>query len=116
MNEEDAHDKAQIQSWMKETAQLLAKIQTLNASRREVLPPAASYHSLYENNEEVDTSATFGLSEATGWQYRVAPPRPGNPSLPPLPPPPVRTSSLRLKGVAKTLANQKKKSGEPDRK
>ena len=109
MKEEDARDKAQIQTWMNETAQLLAKIQTLNASRREVLPPAASYHSLYEN-EDGDSSLTFGLSEATGWHYKSPPPRPGNPSLPPLPPPPVRTSSLRLKGVAKTLANQKKAS------
>ena len=108
-----ANDDQQLQSWMTETAQLLAKIQALNA-RREVLPPAASHDSLYENTEG-DASLTFGLSEATGWQYRAAPPRPGNPSLPPLPPPPVRTSSLRLKGVAKTLANQKKKSGEPNK-
>ena len=100
----------QLQSWMTETAQLLAKIQALNA-RREVLPPAASHDSLYENPAGDDASLTFGLSEATGWHYKGAPPRPGNPLLPPLPPPPVRTSSLRLKGVAKTLAiaNQKKK-------
>ena len=102
-----ANDDQQLQSWMTETAQLLAKIQALNA-RREVLPPAASHDSLYENTEG-DASLTFGLSEATGWHYKSPPPRPGNPSLPPLPPPPVRTSSLRLKGVDKTLANQKKK-------
>ena len=103
-----AKDDEQLQSWMTETAQLLAKIQALNA-RREVLPPAASHDSLYENTAGDDASLTFGLSEATGWHYKAAPPRPGNPLLPPLPPPPVRTSSLRLKGVAKTLANQKKK-------
>ena len=103
-----AKDDEQLQSWMTETAQLLAKIQALSASRKEVLPQAASHDSLYENPAG-DASLTFGLSEATGWHYKGAPPRSGNPLLPPLPPPPVRTSSLRLKGVAKTLANQKKK-------
>ena len=105
-----ANDDQQLQSWMNQTAQLLAKIQALSASRKEVLPQAASHDSLYENPAG-DASLTFGLSEATGWHYKGAPPRSGNPLLPPLPPPPVRTSSLRLKGVAKTLAiaNQKKK-------
>ena len=124
-----AKDDQQLQSWMNETAKLLAKIQNLNASRRESSPAGASHDSLYENAHE-DNSLTFGFSDSTGWQYRPAPPRPKNwntadgslvpvpaspsPPPPPLPPPPVRTSSLRLKGVAKTLAssNQKKK-GEP---
>ena len=115
-------DDQQIQSWMNETAKLLAKIQNLNAaSRRDSLPAAASHDSLYENTHE-DNSLSFGFTDGTGWQYRPAPPRPSNrntterslvqappsPSPPPLPPPPVRTSSLRLKGVAKALASSKK--------
>ena len=87
----------QLQQWMNETAQLLAKIQALNtgASRRE------STNNLYANVED-EESMLGGYSAATGWEYQGAPPpRPKlwnsneRAAFPPLPPPPVRRVATR---------------------
>ena len=97
----------QLQQWMNETAQLLAKILVLNtdALRRE------STNNLYAKVEDEELMIG-GYSAATGWEYRGAPPiskfwnSNQRAPFPPLPPPPVRTSSLRAKAKAKAKATR----------
>ena len=87
-------DSQDIKAWISETARMLHHLQLMNAQRR------GSWNSLYENTGTESVTGSF--EQATGWQYRQAPPLPKKPrqsrqssmGTRALPPPPARTSSL----------------------